>query len=174
MLRHPVNSLLPRVARSRLEQQRQDFAVRVGLGNQVVFSLEKEAQGGRVDDVAVVGQNQRTEVGLDEERAGIDVRRRAAGGVAIVPDRPGAGQMRPLRENLLHQPHAFVEVQGPIVAGDAGALLSTVLQRMQAQNRKGSRIRGMNAHHSAFVTHLQAHCHDCSWENRSTRSATSM
>ena len=120
----------------------ENFAVAGGLENgPVVFQLGP--QFGRVGEVAVVRQRKlHASAHAHHQGLGVAPLGLAGGGIADVTDGDVAGQMLQslFGEHVGHQPHADVDMGLAPVCGvpgrDARALLSPVLQRVQAEIRQ--------------------------------------
>ena len=122
------------------------------LGERVDHLLELVG----VDQVAVVAQRDGAAVAGAERRLGVLPGARARGGVAAVADGDVADEAgeRRLVEDLGDQAHVLVDEDLAAVAdGDAGRLLATVLERVQAEVRELGDVlaRGPDAEHAAGV-----------------------
>ena len=154
---HPPQRGEPAACPARLgEQVQDDFAVHGGLENRPA-GLEFGAERGGICEVPVVGDGQLPARGIDHERLRVFRVARSGRRVAHVPDRPRPGEPLQLvhREHLRDEPHAFVELEGPLRAfrgHDPRALLSPVLQGEQPVVGQQRGI-GMaeNAENAAFI-----------------------
>ncbi len=122
----------------------QDFGIaRRGEDGALVRQLAPQLR--RVGEVAVVRDGERSAAIVDEERLGVGQHRAAGGGVPGVPDRDIAQAALDCRvvEVLRDQPHSTVCPSPAVLVDgdDAGALLATMLQGVEAQIREPCRVR---------------------------------
>ena len=116
-------------------QVSQNLAVRRGL-EQTALVLQILAQQARIDDVAVVGQREIARVVTEQKRLHVLDTAASGGRIAHMADGRISLERRQFRlvEHLGHQSAALDAAESsPFVDGhDTRALLSAVLQRMQA------------------------------------------
>ena len=99
-----------------------------------MFELAAQLDG--VRQVAVVPERELAFVAVDHDGLRVDQDVVAGSGIARVPDRSRAGQMRHRfrRENFLHVSERFVKMQIRAVGGrNAGGFLPAMLQRVKAE-----------------------------------------
>ena len=118
------------------KEMENDLAVDRGLEDGSAV-LKLVPQGGSVDEVAVVGDGELSACRVDAERLGVEEGARSRRRIADMADGARAGKRFQvfLGEDLRDQTHSLVEPEGfPVAAarGDAGALLTAVLQREEA------------------------------------------
>ena len=116
------------------QEMQDDLAVHRGLENGSA-GLEFLAQLSRVGEVAVVADGDASLGAVHGQGLGIDDVRRTGGRIARVPNAGMAHQtMQNIAgEDLRHQPHAPVDVEGLAVGGDdTGTLLPPVLKGVEA------------------------------------------
>ena len=112
-----------------------DLGVAAGLKNRAV-AYELIAQLARVDEVAVVRDGDLPVRAIDQDRLGVLQPAFASCRVSRVTDRDVAGQrvQRALVERIGHVAHrARYPDQGAVGGRDAGALLTAMLQRVEAE-----------------------------------------
>jgi len=133
-----------------------DFAIDRGLENGA-FGLEFVAEGGGIDQVAIVADGQLTALAIDGQRLRIDQSARAGGGVAHVAD--GAIALEAFQvgsaKYRAHQPHVFMDDEGRTRlagGGDTSAFLAAMLEGKQTVIGQNSCV-GMtiNGKYAAFV-----------------------
>ena len=135
-LLHRVGDGGAQVARRVVRDQRRDHLGVRGRVQPHPLLAQLVAEGGRVGQVAVVGQRDRPAAGVLHDRLGVAPDGRAGGRVARVADRHPAGQRRQLRlvEHLVDEAHVLHRHHPAAVGdGDARALLAAVLQRVEAE-----------------------------------------
>jgi hypothetical protein len=151
---------LDRVGLGPRVQVQEDLRVAGGLEDRSLAD-EVVAQLARVDEVAVVADGNLAVHAIADQRLGVDEPALAGGRVADVPDRVGAGQLGERRfvERVGHLPHDLQDVDRVARGGrDAGALLSAVLERVQAEvHEVGGLTMSEDTEDSALVLEFIEH-----------------
>ena len=149
------------LARQR-NQMNQHLGVAVGLKDRALaFQLLPDRE--RVHQVAVVGNGNRSLVGLHHDGLGVQQGRITGRGVAGVADGENAAQRGEhfLGKDVGDQSHGAVGVEVLAVGGhDAGRLLSAMLQGVQAEIGKllGLGV-GVDGNHAAFFAEFVGRSH---------------
>ena len=155
-----LDPLLPRATPGGREHQRQHLGV-ARRGQPETLREQLVAQRRRVDDVAVVGERQRTVHRLDEERLEVALGVRSGRAVPGVADGvvPGERRHRLAGEDVGDEPGVLVHPRPmPVADGDAGPLLPTVLQREQPEERQlgdAVAVGRRDAEHPALFSRLR-------------------